>query len=383
MANISLRKLVEANVDPKLVARSKKTGKLVYFKSPEAKAAAVKGGSHEEPKKDKATQSKQAQSSADMFKGDYGKERGGDTSFNQKSQNREFSKKKPFDPSEVENDVKSMLEPEGYKVEKKWSAQNYIIKITNDKTGEDYLLSPNHKTGGAVIYDRNAPGDGGKGFMTVTDDESSVSNLLSTIGEIPSLKSGDETPKSTGKSNYDDKSYWKLSKDDYRDPEFPSEYDTNDDVRFTADSLDLVDKAISDEFGKDFNTARTSSGGDGGWEGPMQVFANGVDPDGTSISISVGSSDNDGKFSIGFLQMTEDGDEELLFEPNWDALTGEKTLTPQQAYKVTKALLKMPEVQKLLKGEIKPEEFEDTYSKLKSKFSKNESTRLGSMIPKK
>jgi hypothetical protein len=76
MANIKLKELLEANINPKLVARSKKTGKLVYFKSPEAKAAAVKGGSHEEPKKDKAAQSKQAKASADMFKGDYEKERG-------------------------------------------------------------------------------------------------------------------------------------------------------------------------------------------------------------------------------------------------------------------------------------------------------------------
>lgn len=76
MTNIKLKELLEANVDPKLVARSKKTGKLVYFKSPEAKANAVKAGSHEEPKKDKKTQAKQAAQSADMFKGDYSKERG-------------------------------------------------------------------------------------------------------------------------------------------------------------------------------------------------------------------------------------------------------------------------------------------------------------------
>ena len=69
--------MLEASIDPKLVARSKKTGKLVYFKSPESKAKAVKSGSHEEPKKDKVAQSKQAAKSADMFKGDYGKERGG------------------------------------------------------------------------------------------------------------------------------------------------------------------------------------------------------------------------------------------------------------------------------------------------------------------
>jgi hypothetical protein len=75
MANIKLKELIEANVDPKLVARSKKTGKLVYFKSPEAKANAVKAGSHEEPKKDKKAQANQAAQSADMFKGDYSKER--------------------------------------------------------------------------------------------------------------------------------------------------------------------------------------------------------------------------------------------------------------------------------------------------------------------
>lgn len=77
MANISLKSMLEASIDPKLVARSKKTGKLVYFKTPDAKAAAVKSGSHEEPKKDKKAQAKQAAKSADLFKGDYDKERGG------------------------------------------------------------------------------------------------------------------------------------------------------------------------------------------------------------------------------------------------------------------------------------------------------------------
>lgn len=75
MANISLKSMLEASIDPKLVARSKESGKLVYFKSPEAKANALKAGSHEEPKKDKKSQAKQAAQSADMFKGDYAKER--------------------------------------------------------------------------------------------------------------------------------------------------------------------------------------------------------------------------------------------------------------------------------------------------------------------
>ncbi len=76
MANIRLKELLEANVDPKLVARSKKTGKLVYFKSPEAKAAAVKAGSHEEPKAKKGGEPKAAAKPNDMFGGDYAKDRG-------------------------------------------------------------------------------------------------------------------------------------------------------------------------------------------------------------------------------------------------------------------------------------------------------------------
>ena len=112
----------------------------------------------------------------------------------------------------------------------------------------------------------------------------------------------------------------------------------------------------------------------------MQVFAKGADAD-NAISLSVGSNDQNGKFSIVFL---EPGGEEALFEPNWDAMTGDESLTPQQTYKVTKALLKMPEVQKLLKGEIKPKQFGATYAKLKDKFSKGktESTKLTSMIKK-
>jgi len=75
MANISLKSMLEASIDPKLVARSKKTGKLVYFKTPQAKDAAMKAGSHEQPKKDKKAQAKQAAQSANLFKGDYSKER--------------------------------------------------------------------------------------------------------------------------------------------------------------------------------------------------------------------------------------------------------------------------------------------------------------------
>ena len=78
MANIRLKELVEANVDPKLVARSKESGKLVYFKTPQAKDAAVKAGSHLEPKGKKGGEPKAAAKPNDMFGGDYKKDRGGE-----------------------------------------------------------------------------------------------------------------------------------------------------------------------------------------------------------------------------------------------------------------------------------------------------------------
>jgi len=71
MANIRLKELIEANVDPKLVARSKESGKLVYFKTPQAKDAALKAGSHEDPKAKKGGKPKADATPNNMFGGDY------------------------------------------------------------------------------------------------------------------------------------------------------------------------------------------------------------------------------------------------------------------------------------------------------------------------
>jgi len=78
MANIRLKELVEANVDPKLVARSKETGKLVYFKNAQNKDAAMKAGTHLDPKDKKGDEPKADTKPNDMFGGDYAKNRGGD-----------------------------------------------------------------------------------------------------------------------------------------------------------------------------------------------------------------------------------------------------------------------------------------------------------------
>ena len=59
----------EATGDPKLAARSKETGKLVYFKSKQSKDAAIKGGTHEDPKAKKG-QAKPQAATQNMFTGD-------------------------------------------------------------------------------------------------------------------------------------------------------------------------------------------------------------------------------------------------------------------------------------------------------------------------
>ena len=67
---------MEASIDPKLVARSKESGKLVYFKTPQAKDAALKKGTHEDPKAKKDDTPKVDTKPNSMFGGDYAKDRG-------------------------------------------------------------------------------------------------------------------------------------------------------------------------------------------------------------------------------------------------------------------------------------------------------------------
>jgi len=72
----------EKGPDPKLVARSKETGKLVYFNKPSHKTAAIKAGTHEDPNDKKGAQPKANVKPNDMFGGDYAKDRGAKDSSN-------------------------------------------------------------------------------------------------------------------------------------------------------------------------------------------------------------------------------------------------------------------------------------------------------------
>ena len=274
MANISLKRLFEAE---DFQAKSKQTGKLVHFKSKDSYQAALKAGTHEDPKAEKGDAPKAAAKPNSMFGGDYSKDRG---------------------------------------------------------------------------------------------------------GEAPKANT-------TTKSKYDDKLYWKDIEREKQGQGADDDWDDDDSwgegPQLTSDRLNKIETALEDELdlrGNGFETTRESGGGMGGWEGPMQIMDKNADFDDEDnyITLSVGSSNNDGKMSIVFANYNG----EPYFEPDYDALTGDNDLEPQQAYKVTKALMKMPEVQKLLKGEMSKEEFQPIYDKLKAKFSKGktESTKLTSMIKK-
>jgi hypothetical protein len=321
---------------------------MVYFKTPQAKANAMKAGTHEDPKAKKGGQPKADAKPNNMFGTDYKKDRGAETP---KDDSNWMDDLDSIDVS----DVKGKADPNA---DSFTSGDLYGATFKDPQTGKTITV------GDAYEREDDSPAYQ-KAFAYVSKFDPDKEAVMGTQAYA-------DLNKKAGKSKYDDASYWELNKDDYQGnrPDW-----AEDNPEFTAASLDLIDKAISDEFGKDFSFDRQFGGGEGGFEGPMQIFAKGND----GYSISVGSNGQDGKFSIGFL---EPGGEEMLFEPNWDPINGENELSAQQAYKVTKALMKMPEVQKLLKGEMKPKQFGPTYAKIKDKFSKGktESTKLTSMI---
>jgi hypothetical protein len=65
----------EVTDNPKLAAKSKETGKLVYFKTPQSKDAAIKAGTHEDPKAKTTDEPKTNIKGASMFDTDYVKKR--------------------------------------------------------------------------------------------------------------------------------------------------------------------------------------------------------------------------------------------------------------------------------------------------------------------
>ena len=361
MANISLKKLITEAED--FQAKSKETGKLVHFKSKDSYQAAIKAGTHEDPKAKKGDTSKSAEKPNNMFGKDYSKDRG--AKVNSKSNTNWMDNLDSIDVS----DVKGKADP---------SSDSWTHGDVFGATFKDPQTGKPISVGDAYDREDDSPAYQ-KAFAYVAQFNPDDEAVMGTQAYA-------DLNKKAGKSNYDDKSYWKDY--EYSDTQGYDDSDDEDgdydeqgsDVRLTSDRLSKVETALEGDLdlrGNGFETTRESSGGGGGWEGPMTIVSKDADYNSDDyISLSVGSPNNDGKFSIVFANANG----EPHFEPNYDALTGDTDLEPQQAYKVTKALMKMPEVQKVLKGEMKLDEFKPIYDKLKSKFSKTESTKLTSMI---
>ena len=370
MANISLKRLFEAE---DFKAKSKETGKLVHFKSKDAYQAALKAGTHTDPKAEKGDVPKASAKPNDMFGGDYSKDRG--------DAPKSDTAKAAAPKADVKSIVKDLLKKGDKEFRGAYKLKDVVddfkdniddtdedgkeLKARLDK-GEDGTYVQTDETEGTVVFN-----DGSQYQFAHVED-----------GPIPVTKVGKEEPNTSSKltsmlpkkTNYDDKSYWKDKEREKQGQGADDDWDDDDSwgegPQLTAERLSKVEDALEDELnlrGNGFETTRESSGGMGGWEGPMTIVSKDADYDDDNyISLSVGSPNNDGKMSIVFANQNG----EPYFEPDYDALTGDKDLTPQQAFKVTKALMQMPEVQKLLKGEMAISEFQPIYDKLKSKFSK-------------
>ena len=197
-------------------------------------------------------------------------------------------------------------------------------------------------------------------------------------------------PTKSEPSKYDDASFWKDDEKndstgiDHYDGDSGEFYDDDDDdddddeygggsteaTKQTAERLDKIDKALDYELNlsrSGFSMDRSSSGGSGGFEGPLTISHENADFDNpeNSAQLSIGSGENNGKFTIGFTDL----DGQPLFDGDY-SLTDDD-FEPQDTHKMAKAIMKMPEVDKLLKGELSPEEFKPIYAKLKSKFNKS------------
>jgi len=157
MANIKLKELLTEAEDFK--ARSKETGKLVHFKSKDSYDAALKAGTHEDPKaqKDKGTTS--SVKSNDMFGGDYAKDRGGE------APKADTAKAAP--KADVKSIIKNLLKTADKEFRAAWDLDNPFVRIASvinskDADGKELKARLNKgekgtyvqtdETGGVVVF---------------------------------------------------------------------------------------------------------------------------------------------------------------------------------------------------------------------------------------
>ena len=378
-------------------ATNKQSGKTSVFKSKDSRDAAIKAGTHN-PIKDTEQPSAPKAAGNSMFGGDYAKDRGGEAPkandeilviYKNKAR---INKTKSFTDAKAaekfadanSGTLAKMVNGKLVAYPKttvlgKGEEPNTKVEPKSDMGVDSVVYNKRTKTVGIVRMadergETKTDADG-----NVNTDELEPYNPMkyphqkdaqvapSTTKEIDSRGlwkpfSQSNSTTSNEKSQYDEPTYWKDEK---------KYYDEEDDVEKTSDRLDKVEKALSDDLKLEdngFETTRESGGGQGGWEGPMTIIDKNSDYDNGYNCLSIGSGENDGKFSIGFYN--QDG-EPVFDDEDYGSLTGEKVLSAKQTYKIGKALMGMPEVQKFIKGEITSDEFAAVHDKIKSKLNKS------------
>src|SRR6056300_630048 len=268
---------------------------------------------------------------------------------------------------------------------KDWVKNNIMIKLTDLLKEEKAFTATNKETGNVSVFDTKAARDAavksGSHEKRKTDKDDAVD--VPTGEKKPNMFSKD-AGYDAGDAKSDSVGYDSDTGDTY--------YDDDDEglagYKKTVERLNKVERALDDELklsDNGFTTARQSGGGGGYYEGPLEIHDdNAIDDDGYpregAVTLSIGSGENNGNFSIGFTDF--DGME--VFDGGY-SITGDRELSAEEAFKLGKVLMKNPDVQKFLKGKISKEEFKTIYDKLASKFgksSKNETTmKLKNLLP--
>jgi hypothetical protein len=191
MANIRLKELVEANVDPKLVARSKETGKLVYFKNVQNKDAAMKAGTHLDPKAKKGNEPKVDAKPNDMFGGDYAKDRGGEAP-------KADTTKAAAPKADVKSIIKGLLKTADKEFGHAWDLKDSSVEII------DYIYDEDED--GKELKARLEAGEDGTYVQTdemegtiVFNDGSQYQAVGDMMGDVNITKVGKEEPKTSSK----------------------------------------------------------------------------------------------------------------------------------------------------------------------------------------
>ena len=187
---------------------------------------------------------------------------------------------------------------------------------------------------------------------------------------LPSKRHDITTPKDREKEapasdkNYDDTSYWKDNGDNKKSDYWGDKGSFKPEL--TSDRLNKIETALVNDLKLEDNGFTTTRESSEEWEGPMEIISD-TAGGGDHNCLSISSANNDGKFSI---SLTNQDGEPLYNDKDFGSLTGNTNLTPQQAYKMAKVLMGMPEMQKLIKGEMSVDDFKSVHDKIKSSFTK-------------